>query len=307
MRHIHPPAARRPGRPLGSAIALLALLLISTGCLRGTVDVAVEDDGAGTVEVTVFPDSDVMGQVEGLDLASSVGAPPGAVDLQVDRVYVDDRPGYRIEFGFADPDALGAALQAGVTVAGRRITLFESFDLREVDYGIWRLDAAVSPPGEVFAEPTGDGGAAAEVQALLDGVTAGSTQVAIELTISMPGGVSSSNADSSSGGSATWNLDRADGPRQLYMETRPVRFPTPAQAIIGGAALAVVLGIALTTFGGVRDRTGTRRRRRGRAKFVAPSAPQSSWAAPSDTSESVAPPLAPGPPMVDEGTTDDRR
>ena len=135
------------------APVLAVVALLATGCLSGTVEVTVEDDGSGRAVVEVFPDADVMRQIEGVDVQSLLGAdPPGSTDLTVTRID-GDRPGYRLEFSFADATALGTALEAGLVIGGQRVTLFSAFDLVEYDYGAWRFNATVSPPGQLITSP----------------------------------------------------------------------------------------------------------------------------------------------------------
>lgn len=247
---------------------------------------AVEDDGSGRVVVEVFPDSDVMRQIEGVDVASFLGAePPGSGDLELTPI-PGDRPGYRLEFSFTDAAALGTALESGVVVGGQQVTLFSSFDLVEYDYGEWRLAATISPAGQLITAPS-DQQLTAELQALLESLRSRSPEVGFELTISLPGKVVTSNADSTSGGSATWELgDMGDAP-ELTMETQPAPLLTPAVAVVGGSVLVLVVGIVLVAFGSARKWNHRPSRRRRSRRFPGPAPAKDSWA----------PPASPPPPI----------
>ena len=262
--------------------------LAATGCLSGSVEVVVEDDGSGRAVVEVFPDSDVMDQIAGLDVASLLGPePPGSGELELTPI-TGDRPGYRLELPFADAAALGTALETGLVVGDQQVTLFSSFDLVEYDYGEWRLDAVISPAGQLITSPS-DQQPSADIQALLEGLRSRSPDVGFELTISLPGKVVTSNADSTSGGSATWRLDDAGESQELTMETEPAPLLTPAVAVVGGSVLVLIVGIALVAFGSARRDTSRPSRRRRSRRFPGPAPAADSWAPPAGAAPRLQP------------------
>jgi hypothetical protein len=261
------------------AVVTLCAVVLATGCLSGTVEVTVEDDGSGRAVLEVFPDSDVMRQLEGVDVESLLGAgPTGSSDLQVRSIEDDGRKGYRVEFTFPDAAALGTALESGLVVAGQQVTLFSSFDLSEYDYGAWRLEATVSPAGQLITAPT-DQTITEQAQALVQRLDL-SQQVGLTLTIALPGKVVTSNADRTSGGSATWELDDAGASPQLTMETEPAPLVTPAMGVLIGGVLALVVGILLAAFGSARKGDRPNRRRKKSMRFGGPGPAPSSWAPP---------------------------
>lgn len=286
---------------------LLLVVLIAAfalpGCLGADVEAKVDDDGSGELVVEVFPDSDVMRQTEGLDVAALLGEQAGGpIDLDLTRIDVDGRSGFRLEVPFDDATALGGVVVDGITIAGQQIQLFSAFDLREVDEGRWRLDATVVAGGSVISDAAGSvltDEEMLEIAGDAAGIGFGGVAVStrsLKLSIILPGEVISSNADSTSGGRATWTLSGPDAPTSLLMETRPREFPTPAQLVVGGAALALLLGLVLVGFGGVRDRTGTRTSRRRRGRFRGPDRGSGSWQAPG--SDPVLPSAAPALPTM---------
>lgn len=277
MRPARPGPAR--SRLLIRVIAALVCAAASTGCLSGSVDVTVRDDGSGVVVVEVFPDSELQRQVEALDVESLLAAPAGSTDMEVSRVERGGRQGYRVELPFDDAAAIGAGLTSGLVVGGQEVTLFDAFSLRELDYGAWRLDATIAPAGQVLTRPSaGEGGD--ELQALLDQLETSSTRVGTELTVTLPGAVISSNSTRTSGGSATWKLDDPDAPTEIWVETEPTPFLTTAQLVVVGGVAALLVGLLLAAFGTVgRTRMKGRRRRRS-ARFAGPPPATGGWEPP---------------------------
>lgn len=233
------------------------------GCLRGSVDVRVDDTGAGTVVIEAVPDSDLQDLLEDADVASLVAEPAGSSGLDVSTVEVDGRPGYRIEFSFDDAAALGEALTAGLVIGGQQITLFQDFSLREVDYGFWRLDATVNPAGALLSTPAGSDEA---LLALAQQFASRAGSVQTELSISLPGRITSTNADSSSGSAATWDLANSNEPTTLRIQTQPAPPLSTVQIVLIGCAVAVVGGLLFLAFGSNLRYRGRRRRSKRAAK-----------------------------------------
>lgn len=258
-------------------MAVVLVAVVATGCLSGKVDVEVDDDGAAHATVEVFPDSEVMRQISGLDVETLLGDPAGATDLELTRIDDDGREGFRLEFDVPDAAALGTALESGLTIGGQQVTLFSAFDLVEYDYGAWRLNATVAPAGQLLAAPT-DQALAAQVETLAQQLRAPGS-VGLRLTVSLPGTIISSNADRTSGGSATWELDDPDASPTLLMETEPAPRFTTAQLVALGGVLALVVGLALAAFGSANKDRGSGRRRR-KTTFGGPGPATTSWGPP---------------------------
>jgi hypothetical protein len=72
------------------------------------------------------------------------------------------------------------------------------------------------------------------------------------------------NAPSSDGGTATWPVGDYRTPAGLQMRTEPATFPTPVQMVLGGALLAVLLGVVLALWGA--SAAARRRETKGRPR-----------------------------------------
>ena len=226
----------------------------------------------------VFPDSDVMRQLEGLDVETSGSGPRGIERPQVSPIEDDGRKGYRVEFDVPDAAALGTALESGLVVAGQAghpvlVVRPERVRLRRVAAGGDR-----EPAGQLITAPT-DQTMTAQMQALVQQLDM-SQQVGLTLTIALPGKVVASNADRTSGGSATWELDDAGASPQLTMETEPAPLITPAMGVLIGGVLALVVGIVLAAFGSACKGDRPNRRRKKSMRFGGPAQAPSSWAPP---------------------------
>ncbi len=239
---------------------MLLVMLLATGCFRGTVAVTVDGDRSGHVVLEAFPDADVRAAIDGLTVESLVRVPVGSTDLRIRPLDDGGRKGYRVEFDVRDVDAMGTALTSGLTIGGVTVVLFTSFSIREIEDGGWRFDATVNPAGQLIAGPASTDANPA-VTALVEQLSQ-SGPADIGLTIALPGAVRVSNADSTSRGSATWRLNSAAAPPSLMMETVPAPLLTTAQKVAVGAGLTLLAGALLAAFGTVRSRNGTRRRQR---------------------------------------------
>lgn len=271
-------AVGRRSRRLAGAVLVAVLLLATTGCLSGTVDVRVDDDGAAHVAVEVFPDGDVMAQIEDLDVESLMGADPaGSTDVEITRIDDDGRDGFRLTFDVPDAAALGTALESGLTIGGQQITLFTDFELTEFRSGNWRLDATLAPAGQLISTPS-ESTISAQVAALVEELRQPSS-VGIKLRITLPGTIVSSNADRAAGGTASWQLDDPEASPTIAMATEPAPRFTTAQLVAIGGGLALVIGLVLTAFASVRkERTGGTRR--SNATFQGPKPSGGTWGPP---------------------------
>ena len=290
--------------------------LAATGCLSGEVNVVIEDDVSGEVVVEVIPGgalSEALGDVD-LDTLIDV-ATTGADGTDFETFERDGRTGYRAEVDFDGYGEILLALQGRATVAGQPIQLLRSADLRKLPDGSgWEFAAAVAPVDEILGTASEDNplvGLADLLQAAFD-PTSGT---GLDLSITLPGKVSSSNADVVSGGTATWILDSPDVPPTLRMRTEPDPLVTPARLVIGGAVLAILVGLVLAAWGASRPYRVSRRARRRRYKDArfpgrapvdarwAPAPQATAAAAPADRSVAL-PPLDMGGTQDSGGTAD---
>ncbi len=295
-------------RVLVTALVALCSILL-TGCLHGDVDVTVNADGSGKIVVEVFPTRRVQEALRSfdVDIESLVEGSFEQVDgSEFDEISDGDRKGYRLVVPFDDYRDVERVLVDGGSLAGQQVKLFSSLRITELpDDAGWQLDAEILPLGQAIANS--DTGMIPEsMRDVLDRAGMGDTDTDadLDLSISLPGEVVASNADSISGGTATWRLDEPDAPATLQMRTEPKEFPTQVQLIVGGAVLAVVLGLALFVFGATRRHRTTKQPRRRRARGGAGVAPDADWSVPptgtrpspqSDRPEQL-PPLAPPAP-----------
>jgi hypothetical protein len=237
-----------------------------TGCLNGDVDVVIDDDGSGSVTVEVFP-SGVLGDALGdVDLQQVVDvAATGADDVEFETFERDGRNGYRVTAEFDSYDEVLLALQGRAVVAGQPVGLLRSGELRELPDGGWELAADVAPVAEILGTPSLDG-TSADLGALIQAAADPTSGTGLDLSITLPGRVTSSNADVVDGGTATWTLDSPDVPSTLRMRTEPDPLLTPVRLLVGGALLAILIGVVLAAWGASRQYRVSRRAKRRRAK-----------------------------------------
>jgi hypothetical protein len=260
----------RTGRGLVVVAALVAV--VATGCLRADVDVRVEGDGSGTVAVEIYPGDDlarVVGEGKPLDLERLAKTATAGVDgAEVSRVSDGGDDGVRIEVPFDSYHELSQAATEQ-TVDGRGIQLFEQFAVTERSGDTWSLRARV--------DPSAIAGQAATLGSTLGGADAVGGDATISFSVTLPGKVTSSNADEESGGTATWKLDGARA-RDLTMDTEPSGLSLVAIALIGCGALLLVGAVLVLAS---RGRTGTKRAARRRRSEEAPAVrpPASPWGA----------------------------
>lgn len=263
------------GRWITRASAVVVVAALLTGCRGGDIEVTVRGDGSGVVVAELYPSREVLAQLDAVDLDAIVERTvPSDADVELEEVEVRGRRGYRVEVGFDDHADLPGVLVDGVDVAGRRVQLLSSFDLRELE-GEWHLDAVVNPVTAMTGGPASDG-LAAQVDAVLRSATALTGRSGIELSIALPGNVVASNADEVDGGTATWDLTGLSAPTRLTMRTEPKELPTGLVLAVGTGAALLVLGIVLWAVGATRRQRGRARRirpqRAGRKGVEAPAA-----------------------------------
>lgn len=227
-----------------------AVCVVATGCLSGEVEVVVNGDGSGRVVVEVLPEGPLADALRSVELERLVElSAEGVRGTEFETFERAGRVGYRLTIDFDDADGAVQALQRGVTIVGQPVQLLGSGELRKLpDGGGWELTAQVVPAGKILTAPTGDAtgnAAAAGLAALVQAASAPDSGSGLNLSISLPGHVTESNADSVSGGTATWRLDEPEAPTELRVRTEPDPFPLPMRLAAGAAALVVLAVVAL--------------------------------------------------------------
>lgn len=301
-RELHPGSGvgRAWRRPTRLVLLLVATALAATGCLDPDVELRVDGDGSGVVVAELLLDPGAAAVLRDVDVAALLqDQVERAGDVEFERITRSGLQGFRLEVPFEDYRDLQSVLVGGVDVSGVRIQLFSSFDLQRSDTdGGWTLEAMLLPFGEILGSASGPD----LPPGVNDLFAAAGAEVAgtdLSLSVALPGEVVDSNADSVDGGAATWQLERFGGSRSLRMRTKPAEFPTPLHLLLGGAGLAVLVGVMLSLWGAsaaARARNSSRRRRgrpQRRGGSGEPPPPQRSpWAPPPGAS---LPPLLPHP------------
>lgn len=272
------PTTRSP-RFAGLVLLLVATVLAATGCLSGAAALTVNDDDSGTLVVEVFPPGRLTDELDADDVAELFESPDA--DIQVDGVDRDGREGYRIEVPFDDYRDIGGRLDSSAGSAGVWRGLLPELQIVELpdDEG-WEFSATVGSATDPVTGWT-------ELDALIDGDGAS----VFELSVSLPGTVLRSNADSTDGGTATWELRDSVEPRALQMRTEPSPLVTPVRVIVGGAALVVLAGVVLFLVGASRPQRASRRARRQQEAERVPSPASTAGWSRSETSPDVLPPM----------------
>lgn len=253
-------------------VALVGIVLVLTGCRADvTVAVDVDEEGGGTVDVTVVLDAEAASRTEGIE-------DPEVEDLTdagwtvADPVELDDG-GLELAASkpFADPNELGAVLREISGPAGPYAQLGLAVD-RPFGRTEMRFEGILDGTSgvEAFADP--------EVASALDGLPFGQdlavleeelgapigSFVGLELEVTLPGepGDEGEPADDA----ATWSTDlAADGPVPVLSTSEAWRLQPLLLA--GAAALLVLLLVLLVLVKLIV--TWRRRRRRRRAARTA--------------------------------------
>ena len=262
------------------------LAAFATGCLHGDVDVTVNSDGSGEIVVEVFPSRKMQDELQKMPIQVEElieGSFDRVDGVELDEVEDGERTGYRLVVPFDDYRDVQQVLVDGGSIAGQQVQLFSSLTITELpeDAG-WQLDAEILPLGQAIVG-AGAGVIPETMQELIDTAGIGNAGSGLDLSISLPGTIVSSNATRIDGGTATWTLDEPEAPAVLQMRTEPTEFPTPMQLVVGGAGLALLLGIGLFVLGATRKHSSTkqpRTRRARRSRETVSGVPDAGWAAP---------------------------
>jgi len=221
-------------------MVVVLLVLAATSCFQASVGLEVADDGSGQLVVDLVPSAPLLSAVGG-DLPTLAAQLQKAANAQSDAavVKVTDTPqgqALHIELPFTDIEALTADTGSGSSgITGALLGgVVQRLQVTSAD-DVWSMVAVIDPratQGGLLTSPIA-------ASAGLD------TPPKVTFSVTLPGRVESTNASSTSGGTATWNLDTtATAPTTLRMVNTPVAVLPLVLAILGGVALlAVLLGL----------------------------------------------------------------
>jgi len=216
-------------------VALVVLLGgVATSCFQAAVGLEVADDGSGQLVLDLVPSPQLLDALGG-DLPTLAAQLRTVATAQSSAavVEVNDTPegeALHVELPFTDITALTA--DAGSANGGLTGTLLggvvQELQVVERD-GVWSM-VAVLDPGAT------EGGVLSSPLAAAAGLD---TQPKVTFSVTLPGRVDSSNATSTSGGTATWTLDTAaTSPQTLRMVNSPVAVLPLVLGILGGGPAA---------------------------------------------------------------------
>lgn len=228
-----------------AALVVPAISLLLSGCLTTDAYLTVDDDGSGELRLEVFPPPAVSGALD----TSGVEALARDTIEGVDGASFEskERSGqtfYTVTIPFEDFRQLTTDVIAGATVGGQRLTPFSQFDLRELPDGGWSLNAVTNPLDR--AATLTEGSSLAGLQGLAATDEAG---VGLELSVTLPGRLTDSNADFQEDNTARWNLSDPAATYELRMRTEATPLLTPLQWVLIGLLGVFVLGGVLMFVG----------------------------------------------------------
>ncbi|MBS1838332.1 MAG: hypothetical protein JST64_11635, partial [Actinobacteria bacterium] len=226
---------RRRRGLIGLVPLVVVVMLASTACLRTEVGVHLDDDGSGSVDVTVyFDDVTLQGGSIGVDdlVRLATAATKGVDGAEVSKVESAGSEGVRMSVPFDDYNQVARAV-TGAEYQGYSTHVFQTFEIVKGDDGHWSMHATLDPAAVTSTVTQAPGP--------LAGMNAAATRVdpstEIVLAVTLPGEVLRSNADIIDGGTATWNLRGDSGPKQLTVENQPSTLNVLQLLLIGVAAL----------------------------------------------------------------------
>ncbi len=225
-------------RRLGASLLLLMLLVATTSCFQASVGLEVADDGSGQLVVDLVPSPALLATVGG-DLPAFARQLQTAASAQSSGAVakVTDTPegqALRLELPFTDVKALTAdAGSAGGGVTGvllggvvQRLQVTQAGDA-------WSMVAVIdagATQGGLVGSPLAANPALA-------------VPPSVKFSVTLPGRVESTNADSSSGGTATWTIrTTGTGPQTLKMTNTSVPVLPYVLAAVGAVAVLLVVG-----------------------------------------------------------------
>lgn len=239
---------------MSSTGVLLALLAVLGGCRLGVdAEVTVDRDGSGRAAVEVRLDRELLAELDRLQVdptaeltAATASAPAWDVSRRVDD---DGALVVAIARDAADPASLTDALREltdGLAATDPALLVDLDLEVDEEGAAVLEGSAQLRPPAGPGVEV--DEPERAEFERFVR------DHVDATLTVRLPGPVTSTDADERDGSRMTWSLTPGDV-RRVAATSAPAPRWTPAElAVIGGAALLVVLAAALVARALVRRR-----------------------------------------------------
>lgn len=239
----------------GRRAALLGLVLVLAGAcqMEVEVNVLVEEDGSGAVEVVVGLDEDALERVGGdLEAVMEVGdLLASGWRLDGPHLDPDGMTRVRLTHPYGTPEEATAVLGEVAAEDGpfRDLRVTRETSLAETS---WSFDGRIDFSGGI--EAFGDAGLAAE----LDGQPLGQSVAEIEeqlgeplsqllevrVSVRLPGAVTS-NATTPFESGAAWELGFGEGPVDLRAEGTERRTSVLVFGAVGGAALVALVVLVL--------------------------------------------------------------
>lgn len=243
-------------------VALVVVVaLVTSGCLGADVSVEVDADRSGEVRLQVTPPVELSGEIEDAgveDLVEDAIEGIDGADFEVEDRFRDT---YIVVIPFRDYRQLTDDIADGGDIAGGRVTPFARFDLRELPDGGWELDAATNPLGAAVSFPQGS-----PLGVLVQRADDSGEGSGVELSITLPGKLVSSNADSQIDGTAVWSIDDPTASYELHMRTEEDPLLDPLQWVLLGLLALLVTGAALMFVGATGPSRGKNLFKRSRGK-----------------------------------------
>ena len=235
----------RHGNRVGLVLVATAVALFTTGCLTSDAYVTVDGAGSGELRMEVFPPLEVSDTIAGSGVDALIRSALEGVDGAT--FESGERLGqrfYSVEIPFDDYRQLTTNVAEGATIGDQALTPFAQFDLRELPDGGWSLDAVTNPLDRVA---TFTGGSSFQMlQGLAGTEEAGA---GMSLSVTLPGRLTDSNADSQDGNTAEWKLNDPAASYELQMRTEPVPLLSPIQWFLIGLVGVFLVGAVLMFVG----------------------------------------------------------
>lgn len=248
------------------AVALALLSIVLAGCRGGEVNVTIHENGSGTVIIDVFPEPETNEALDAVNLQRvATEAERSGVEVQLSHTIDGDRPGYRVELTFDDYRDLKPVLVDGVQVLDQQVRLFQSFELTE-DGGDWNLDAVLNPVDEMIdvssagngRSPSGTATVTQDLDAILTTASEFAEGATLDLTLSLPGEIATTNADLQTPNSATWQFRGLDQPEVLALSTEPSGGMGLGALLVSGVAAILIVGLAAGLWSATRHHESER-------------------------------------------------
>ena len=235
----------RHGNRVGLVLVAAVAALFTTGCLTSDAYVTVDGDGSGELRMEVFPPPEVSDTIAGSGVDALIrSALEGVEGATFESGERSGQRFYSVKIPFDDYRQLTTNIAEGATIGDQALTPFAQFDLRELPDGGWSL-AAVTNPLDRVATFTG-GSPLQMLQGLAGTEEAG---VGLSLSVTLPGRLTDSNADSQDGNTAEWKLNDPSATYELRMRTEPVPLLSPIQWFLIGLVGVFLVGAVLMFVG----------------------------------------------------------